>query len=92
MNWKNLKDNQCPKCKNVLDIDLEDMETPMIYCENDECKFRIKKLKFDSVVTSIYRKELNAERGQTNRENFGDPFQKKTEEEIEREEQDEDAW
>lgn len=48
MRWKNLKSNLCPKC----DSPLKDYS-----CTSEKCKFSIDRVKFDEIVSDLYKKK-----------------------------------
>ena len=49
MNWKNLKQNKCPKCSKELFV----RSTGMISCDNPKCDFKIKPAKMNEIVNSM---------------------------------------
>ena len=54
MNWKNLKDNACPKCTGMLQIVTGGYECSHNF-GHKPCDFKISKAKFDSIIESMYR-------------------------------------
>lgn len=55
MNWKNLKDNACPKCKCPLEEDGDSHR-----CSSLDCDFSCPHEKFESIVNSLYRPRARA--------------------------------
>ena len=56
MNWKNLKQNKCPKCSKELFV----RSTGMISCDNPKCDFKIKPAKMNEIVNSMVSAEMDA--------------------------------
>ena len=81
MNWKNLKDNACPKCTGLL------AATPTGYkCTHDigaaPCDFFITRTKFESIVQSMYhpkkfQRDLSADDRLSELNNHGHNFRSK---------------
>ncbi len=73
MNWKNLKNNKCPKCLGVLTHDKDNM---ILYC--DDCgDFKIGEERFEEIVNGLYKpkkrqQEDEDERRMAELNNFGE--------------------
>lgn len=50
MNWSNLKNNQCPKCKSALEANARYHK-----CTNVRCDFMCSVQKFNMIVNDLYR-------------------------------------
>ena len=55
MNWKNLKNNKCPKCGELLQSSLE----KIFSCPS--CDFKISEKKFEKIVNSFYKPKKREE-------------------------------
>ena len=55
LNWHLLKNNQCPKCRSII----ESLPDAMIYrCSSILCDFKISPEKFENIVGKLYRNKL----------------------------------
>ena len=59
MNWKNLKQNKCPKCSKVFGV-LSIQTSGMIICGNSlpQCNFIISEKRFREIVSSMITQEI----------------------------------
>lgn len=64
MNWNNLKNNQCPKCKHFLEGNARYHR-----CTNSDCDFVCSVQKFNAIVNSLYRPTMSV---RTEEENLSD--------------------
>ncbi len=56
--WSRLKNNECPKCKEVLrSSDL----AGVFECAGDGCDFTISEIKFTKIVTDLYKPQNKRE-------------------------------
>lgn len=56
MNWKNLKDNKCPKCNKDWAFDLTVVDGLLAH----GCGFKIRESRYKEIVTSMTNEEIEA--------------------------------
>lgn len=67
MQWKNLKNNKCPKCNDRLSAE----SRGKIFCQNIDCGFMITKDRFDHLVNDLYKiKRLDQQDNQSELNNL----------------------
>lgn len=49
MDWSNLKENKCPKCR--ADLIIRGFFDGLYFCKNEMCDFKISPTKFDQIVS-----------------------------------------
>lgn len=66
MNWKNLKNNKCPKCGKDTAIASPYEYSPLSKVLAHPCGFKIRESRYKEIVTSMTNQEIEAIREEEN--------------------------